>query len=123
MGIYEETYEKVAYRIKQSDERKTKSSTTTTTVIPEGVDDDDALVMIEGPFVNDVTQIRGVLTLPLSAPPPPLNTHTVVLLCSDHYVFLSHKDNADNPKIAQCMLSEEMLGLVRLAKEVPGREQ
>ena len=79
MGIYEETYEKVAYRIKQSDERKTKSSTTTTTVIPEGVDDDDALVMIEGPFVNDVTQIRGVLTLPLSAPPPP-STHT--LSCS-----------------------------------------
>jgi hypothetical protein len=42
MGIYEETYEKVAYRVKQGDERKSKSST----VIPEGVDDDDALVMI-----------------------------------------------------------------------------
>ena len=57
MGIYEETYEKVAYRIKQGDERKTKSATTTT-VIPEGVDDDDALVMIKGPFINDVTQIH-----------------------------------------------------------------
>ena len=57
MGIYEDTYEKVAYRLKQGDERKTKSATTT--VIPEGVDDDDALVMIKGPFINDVTQIRG----------------------------------------------------------------
>ena len=39
MGIYEETYEKIAYRVKQGDEKKSK-----TTLIPEGVDDDDALV-------------------------------------------------------------------------------
>jgi hypothetical protein len=39
MGIYEETYEKIAYRVKQGDEKKNK-----TTLIPEGVDDDDALV-------------------------------------------------------------------------------
>ncbi len=39
MGIYEETYEKIAYRVKQGDEKKNK-----TTLIPEGVDDDEALV-------------------------------------------------------------------------------
>jgi len=40
MGIYEETYEKIAYRVKQGNEKKNK------TVIPEGVDEDDALVNI-----------------------------------------------------------------------------
>ena len=40
MGIYEETYEKIAYRVKQGDEKKNK------TVIPEGADEDDALVNI-----------------------------------------------------------------------------
>ncbi len=38
MGIYEETFEKVAYRVKKAEEKKNK------TVIPEGVDEDDALV-------------------------------------------------------------------------------
>ena len=38
MGIYEETFEKIAYRVKQAEEKKNK------TVIPDGVDDDDALV-------------------------------------------------------------------------------
>ena len=38
MGIYEETFEKISYRVKQAEERKNK------TVIPDNVDDDDALV-------------------------------------------------------------------------------
>jgi len=39
MGIYEETFEKISYRLKQS-EAKEK------TVIPDGTDEDDALVIL-----------------------------------------------------------------------------
>ena len=42
MGIYEETFEKISYRVKQAEERKNK------TVIPDNVDDDDALVSSNG---------------------------------------------------------------------------
>ena len=38
MGIYEETFEKISYRVRKAEEKKNK------TLIPEGTDDDDALV-------------------------------------------------------------------------------
>lgn len=46
MGIYEETYEKISYRIKQS-ELKEK------TVIPDGTNEDDALVIDNEFLVNN----------------------------------------------------------------------
>jgi len=45
MEVYEETYEKIAYRLKEEDEKATS-----VTDIPEGMDDDDALDMFADNF-------------------------------------------------------------------------
>ncbi len=46
MEIYQETYESIAYKIKQADgEKKTAAASTSKPAIPEGTDDDDALDM------------------------------------------------------------------------------
>jgi CD2 antigen cytoplasmic tail-binding protein 2 len=56
MEIYEETYEKIAFHLKQIDDEKDKKAT----VIPEGVDDDDALDMFADGL--DVYKERTVTT-------------------------------------------------------------
>ena len=57
MGIYEETFEKISYRVKQAEERKNK------TVIPDNVDDDDALVSFRWISLNLKKRYKYLLAL------------------------------------------------------------
>lgn len=60
MEIYEETYEKIAYRLKEAEEKNRLA----TTDIPEGVEDDDALDMFADTFDDGAKKPEAEKTEP-----------------------------------------------------------
>jgi len=67
MEVYEETYEKIAYRLKEAEEKDK-------TEIPEGVDDDDALDMFADKF-----EPKSNVEAKSSAPVKPVEIDTEVM--------------------------------------------
>lgn len=61
MEIYEETFEKIAYKIKQMEPAAAAKAATgaATVVVPEGVDDDDALDMFADNLDKDKTEEKS----------------------------------------------------------------